>query len=99
MKTKLNASERMIERAATSYRPVAPKDRKRVEQILERSRKSRNINIRITEPTLAELRKRADQEGLPYQTLISSILHKYVMNRLVDEDAVKRSLRFLRSAD
>jgi predicted DNA binding CopG/RHH family protein len=99
MKTKLNASERAIERASASYRPVATKDRKRIEAILGRSRKSRNINIRIAEPTLAEIRKRAEQEGLPYQTLISSILHKYVMNRLVDEDAVKRSLRFLRSAD
>ena len=98
MKAKLDAAERSIERAASSYRPVSGKDRKRIETILERSRKSRNINIRISEPTLAELKRRAEQEGLPYQTLISSILHKYVMNRLVDEEAITKSLRFLRSA-
>jgi predicted DNA binding CopG/RHH family protein len=98
MKRKLDAAERSIERAATSYRPVSAKDRKRIETILEHSRKSRNINIRISEPTLAELKRRAEQEGLPYQTLISSILHKYVMNRLVDEEAITKSIRFLRSA-
>jgi predicted DNA binding CopG/RHH family protein len=97
MKAKLDAAEKSIERAAGSYRPVAGKDRKRIETILEHSRKSRNINIRIAEPTLAELKRRAEEEGLPYQTLISSILHKYVMNRLVDQDAVAKSLRFLRS--
>ena len=75
MKAKLDAAERSIERAANSYRPVSGRDRKRIETILERSRKSRNINIRISEPTLAELKRRAEQEGLPYQTLISSILH------------------------
>ena len=98
MKAKLDAAERSIERAANSYRPVSGRDRKRIETILERSRKSRNINIRISEPTLAELKRRAEQEGLPYQTLISSILHKYVMNRLVDEEAITKSLRLLRSA-
>jgi predicted DNA binding CopG/RHH family protein len=98
MKAKLDAAERSIERTATSYRPVSAKDRKRIETIIDRSRKNRNINIRISEPTLAELKRRAEQEGLPYQTLISSILHKYVMNRLVDEEAITKSLRFLRSA-
>jgi predicted DNA binding CopG/RHH family protein len=99
MKTKLDASEQAIERAASSYRPVAAKDRKRIEAILGRSRKSRNINIRISEATLAELKKLAEREGLPYQTLVSSVLHKYVTNRLVDEEAVAKSLRFLRSAE
>jgi predicted DNA binding CopG/RHH family protein len=99
MKTKLDAAEQAIERAASSYRPVAAKDRKRIEAILARSRKSRNINIRISEATLAELKKLAEREGLPYQTLVSSVLHKYVTNRLVDEEAVAKSLRFLRSAE
>ncbi len=97
MKAKLDSSERTIERAAAAYRPVVGTQRKRIETILERSRKSRNINIRISEATLAELKRRSEQEGLPYQTLISSILHKYLTNRLVDEEAVSKSLRLLRS--
>jgi predicted DNA binding CopG/RHH family protein len=99
MKTKLDASEQAIERKAKSFRPVAADDRKRIEAILARSRKSKNINIRISEATLAELKRLAEREGLPYQTLVSSVLHKYVTNRLVDEEAVTKSLRFLRSTE
>jgi predicted DNA binding CopG/RHH family protein len=98
MKTKLDTAERTIERSARAYRPVTGKALKRIETILDRSRKTKNINIRISEETLAELKRRSEQEGLPYQTLISSILHKYVKNRLVDEEAISKSLRFLRSA-
>lgn len=41
--------------------------------------KSKNINIRLTAKTLSMLKARAIEEGIPYQTLVSSILHKYVM--------------------
>ena len=41
-------------------------------------RKDKRVNIRISERDLKELQRIALQEGLPYQTLISSILHKYV---------------------
>ncbi len=40
--------------------------------------KTRNINIRITERVLSRLKAKAIEEGIPYQTLVSSILHKYV---------------------
>ena len=45
-------------------------------------RKDKRVNIRISEKDLVGLQKRALQEGLPYQTLISSILHKYVTGQL-----------------
>lgn len=38
--------------------------------------KSRNINIRLSERDLARLKRKAAEEGIPYQTLASSILHK-----------------------
>jgi len=41
-------------------------------------RKDKRVNIRISERDLKELQRIALREGLPYQTLISSILHKYV---------------------
>lgn len=46
--------------------------------------KDSRINIRISSKDLRSLQKRALQEGLPYQTLIASLLHKYVEGRLVD---------------
>lgn len=39
--------------------------------------KTRNINIRLSEKDLQKLKRKAMEEGLPYQTLIASVLHKY----------------------
>lgn len=41
-------------------------------------RKDKRVNIRISERDLKELQRQAVHEGLPYQTFISSILHKFV---------------------
>lgn len=46
--------------------------------------KDSRINIRISSKDLRLLQKRALSEGLPYQTLIASLLHKYVDGRLVE---------------
>jgi predicted DNA binding CopG/RHH family protein len=46
--------------------------------------KDQRINIRLTSEDLGALRARALQEGIPYQTLISRVLHKYVCGRLLD---------------
>lgn len=46
--------------------------------------KDRRINIRLPAADLQELRLRAEEEGLPYQTLIASVLHKYATGRLTD---------------
>lgn len=45
-------------------------------------RKDRRLNIRISSKDLEAIQKRAVEEGLPYQTLISSLLHKYASGRL-----------------
>ena len=48
-------------------------------------RKDKRVNIRMTERDLIHLQKEAVHEGLPYQTFISSILHKYINGRLVEK--------------
>lgn len=40
-------------------------------------KKNKNINLRISERDLSKLRVKAIEEGIPYQTLAASILHKY----------------------
>ena len=39
--------------------------------------KKANINIRLSRKTLQKLKARAAVQGIPYQTLVSSILHRY----------------------
>lgn len=48
-------------------------------------RKDRRVNIRISEKDLLDLQKRALREGIPYQTLISSVLRKYINGMLVEK--------------
>ncbi len=47
--------------------------------------KNRRMNIRISERDLRALKVRALEEGLPYQTLVSSIIHKYLLGKLVEK--------------
>ena len=53
-------------------------------------KKDKRINIRISSRDLEAIQKRALVEGIPYQTLVSSILHKYVSGSLHDVTANKR---------
>ena len=48
-------------------------------------RKDKRVNIRMTERDLVRFQKKAVDEGLPYQTLISSVLHKYINGRLEEK--------------
>lgn len=52
----------------------------------ETVRKDRRINIRLAGRDLEALQKRALIEGMPYQTLIASVLHKFAAGRLVEKD-------------
>ncbi len=44
--------------------------------------KTKNVNIRLSEMDLQKIRSRAIEDGIPYQTLMSSILHKYLNDKL-----------------
>jgi len=46
-------------------------------------KKDRRINIRISERDLQKLQRNAVEQGMPYQTLIASVLHRYVSGGLV----------------
>jgi predicted DNA binding CopG/RHH family protein len=46
--------------------------------------KDRRVNIRLTSGDLSDIQARALEEGIPYQTLIASVLHKYVTGRLAE---------------
>jgi predicted DNA binding CopG/RHH family protein len=46
--------------------------------------KDRRINIRLSSSDLSDIQVKALEEGVPYQTLIASVLHKYVTGRLAE---------------
>jgi predicted DNA binding CopG/RHH family protein len=46
--------------------------------------KDKRINIRLSSRDLEDIQMKAAEEGMPYQTLIASIVHKYASGRLVE---------------
>lgn len=53
-----------------------------MEAARQASQKDYRINIRISGRDVERLKAKAMEDGIPYQTLVSSILHKYVSGRL-----------------
>ena len=47
--------------------------------------KDRRVNIRLSSGDLSDIQVKALEEGVPYQTLMASVLHKYVTGRLTEQ--------------
>ena len=54
--------------------------------------KDRRVNIRLSSTDLSDIQVKALEEGIPYQTLIASVLHKYVTGRLTERPATTRQV-------
>ena len=65
-KITLDSDERQVESGIQSYVPISGAKRRKVETILDTTRKTKNINIRISQQDLESLRRSAEQEGIPY---------------------------------
>lgn len=93
-KVKLDAEETEILRdfEAGEFKSVLTPQRKKqlAEAAEETFKKDKRINIRISSRDLEAIQRRALEEGIPYQTLVSSILHKYVSGSLYDITANQR---------
>ncbi|MBM3708047.1 MAG: antitoxin [Actinobacteria bacterium] len=96
MKYKLDSYEKNIEKEAKDYKKVSDQKKEKIEKILEKSSKNRVITLRLNDRDLKRLQSIAVSEGMPYQTLISSILHKYINNRLVDKNEVLKISELLK---
>jgi len=89
MKTKLTKEEKEILDSfeKDEWVPVAHLTKRKKELMASARntlRKDKRLNIRISERDLLELQKRAVNESLPYQTYVSSIIHKFINGNLVE---------------
>lgn len=90
---KLDKSEKelleSVEHGEWKSSPKTKSDIRRFQEYAKATFKNdRRINIRISSHDLVAIQKRALEEGLPYQTLIASLLHKYASGRLVDRETL-----------
>jgi predicted DNA binding CopG/RHH family protein len=70
-----------------SVRNIENEKKKAVLAARETLKKNKRVNIRISQHDLEYLQKRAFEEGIPYQTLMTSVLHKFAHGRLSDKKA------------
>ncbi len=82
MKLKLSKEEREMVRSveAGEWRSVSglSKEKKRYQAYAKAAmKKIKRVNIRLSELDLFSIQRKAMQEGIPYQTLMASVLHKY----------------------
>jgi len=90
MMLNLDEEEREILEAfeADRLKPVSDKEtelKRHREYAAATIKKDKRITIRISSRDLDALRKRAFIEGIPYQTLVASVLHKFINGRLVEK--------------
>ncbi len=77
-----------VERGEWRTIPDVEKESRRYQKYARSTfRKDKRINIRISEKDLIKLQRRAAKEGLPYQTFISSILHKFVSGQFMEKSS------------
>ncbi len=95
-KIKLDKEEKDI---LDSYERGEWKSVKNLKKEIERHRgyasqtlkKDKRVNIRISSMVLDEIQTRAIEDGMPYQTLISSILHRFATGRLIEKPRSNKS--------
>ena len=95
----LTNEEKEIENNIDSLVSVSGKKRERIEFILAKAKKNKAISLRIAEYDLEKLKERAASDGIPYQTLINTVLHKYITNQLLDKNEVFKSIQVLRNKE
>ncbi|MFQ5709591.1 MAG: CopG family antitoxin [bacterium] len=93
---KLDKFEQEIENNISEYKSVSDKKRKRIDNVIKKAKEKKSINLRVNSHDLDQLKRRAEEEGIPYQTLISSILHKFVTDQLVDQKNIVKSVQLLK---
>ena len=80
----LEAYERSTFKSVPNVKKEIARDREYAKSAL---RKNKRINIRISETDIVHIQRKAVESGLPYQTLISSILHKYANGNIIESAA------------
>jgi predicted DNA binding CopG/RHH family protein len=89
LKYKLDKEEQWIEDHADEFKPLRGAERRKIDKMFERARKKKVMTIRVNDDDITTIKVIALKQGLPYQTLISSVLHKYADNQLQEKDESK----------
>ena len=90
MSDELSAEERdVLDRFERDELRTAPDAEREIKAARRAARntfnKTKRVNLRVTERDFNLAHARAKEEGIPYQTLLSSVIHKYLSGRLTEK--------------
>ena len=97
-KIRLTKEEQEIEDTADDFVPASEETKRKVERIIERSRKNEAISLRMSSYDLERIKERAAEQGMPYQTLINVLVHKYVTDQVLDKEEVLKTIQAAKEA-
>ncbi|MEN9724277.1 MAG: hypothetical protein RJB38_2263 [Pseudomonadota bacterium] len=95
-KPKLDQFEKELEQGLErgDWQSLPKSEVSRFENMAKQSAKHRKrearVNIRMTQGDVDVMRQLAEEEGLGYQTLMSSVLHKYASGKLVEKSMLDK---------
>ena len=98
---KLTEDEKKLEAEIKrgEWKPASKHEAERFRAEMVEAAQNRNkdarVNLRLNPEDVEKIREKAEREGVPYQTLIGSVLHKYATDQLLDEQAVRAVVRQL----
>ena len=92
---KMTEEEKLIEDDIDNLRVVSKSKKYKINKIIQRARKNRAISLRIANFDLEKIKEKANKDGIPYQTLINTILHKYITNQLYEKEEIIKSIKII----
>lgn len=94
---KLDDYEQDLENNISKYKKASASKIEKIEKIIRKANEKKSISLRVNSQDLDQLKLKAEKEGIPYQTLISSIIHKFITDQLVDQKTIIKSLQLLKT--
>jgi len=96
-KIKLDKYEKEIEDNVHNYKKASAHKISKIEKIIDNINEKKNISLRVNSQDLNQIKIKAEREGIPYQTLISSVIHKFVTEQLVDQNNIIKSIQLIKN--
>ncbi len=96
---KLDEYEEKIENEVLNFVSLSAGEKSKIEQIIDKENEKKSISLRLRKYDLEKLKERALQEGIPYQTLLSILIHKFITDQLIDKRSILKSIQLLKEGN
>lgn len=98
MKSKITKTEKELLESFEQgeWKSMGLSEKKRQIKIARHHIKEKRINLRIAHEVLNQLKRSANEQGIPYQTLISSVLYRYAHGYLHDTQYILKAIKMIR---